>query len=174
MFILLKSICLFMPLGVNDLILCSQNFSLLFLSASVQCRSWSIATTVVSSHLCPLRFIFPDKLLDLFDSTAKVARFFNVLHWANLTRYICSCLCDTPFCPIFFRYMYFTVWGYLNCLVWCCTCTKKHLLSEQVLKPPLGNELSNMGLITMSFRFLWCINEVIGVSLNRPAIIPLM
>lgn len=74
----------------------------------------------------------------------------------------------------FFRYMYFTVWGYLNCLVWCCTCTKKHLLSEQVLKPPLGNELSNMGLITMSFRFLWCINEVIGVSLNRPAIIPLM
>lgn len=150
----------------------------LFLAFSLCVRPMQI---LVNSHHCRVFsfvsteiYMFPEKLLDLFDSTAKVARFFNVLHWANLTRYICSCLCDTPFCPIFFRYMYFTVWGYLNCLVWCCTCTKKHLLSEQVLKPPLGNELSNMGLITMSFRFLWCINEVIGVSLNRPAIIPLM
>lgn len=35
-FILVKSICLFMPSGLNDLSLCIQNFSLLFLSASDQ------------------------------------------------------------------------------------------------------------------------------------------
>lgn len=163
-----------MPLGVNDLILCSQNFSLLFLSASVQCRSWSIATTVVFSHLCPLRFICFQTSSLIYLILLRRSPVSSTYCIEQTWRDIYAVVCATRRFVQFFRYIYFTVWGYLNCLVWCCTCTKKHLLSEQVLKPPLGNELSNMGLITMSFRYLWCINEVIGVSLNRPAIIPLM
>ena len=54
-FILVKSFNLLMPAGRNDFSLCIQNFSLLFLSASVQWMSWSITTTVMSSHECPSR-----------------------------------------------------------------------------------------------------------------------
>jgi hypothetical protein len=48
-------VSLFMPSGLNDLSLCIQNFSLFFFCASVQWRLWSMTTTVISSHLWPLR-----------------------------------------------------------------------------------------------------------------------
>jgi hypothetical protein len=54
-YILVKSFILFMPWGRNDFSLCIQNFSLSFLSASVQCALWSITTTDMSCHLWPAR-----------------------------------------------------------------------------------------------------------------------
>jgi hypothetical protein len=54
-FILVKSFISFMPWGRNDFSLCIQNFSLFFLSVSVQCALLSITTNDMSCHLCPAK-----------------------------------------------------------------------------------------------------------------------
>lgn len=106
--------------------------------------------------------MFPDELFDCF-LVLMADRWLSIL------------LRRSPVSPRFFK-GHFTV-GKIFCscelviglvilsvLVLCSH--RRHLASEQLLEPPFHNELPNLSLITLSFKFLGRLNATIDGSLK--------